>query len=256
MLNYRVSADARPQVQTLLLVTLLSVALWFIPYADYLTYPFRLFVTFIHEGGHAFAAWLTGNSVRSLTVMPDTSGVVFATQGGFFSQLIVSSAGYVGAIAFGALLLVLIRRAVTARKLLFGMSGLILFLTLMFGLMLPLLNLATNSWRNIPFTVGAGLVISGGLFAVARWGNAKVAAFLTSFLAVQCVLNALLDLKTVFILSSPLSNYVHSDAANLANLTGLPRLVWATLWVVISLAILSLALRVYAIKTEKPMPTE
>ena len=118
-----VSADARPQVQSLLLVTLLSVALWFIPYADYLTYPFRLFVTFIHEGGHALASWLTGNSVLSLSVSPDTSGLTLATQGGFVSQVIVSSAGYVGAMAFGALLLVLIRRGVAARIVLMGHSG-------------------------------------------------------------------------------------------------------------------------------------
>ena len=108
-MNFRVSADARPQVRTLLAVTLLSVALWFIPFAEYLTYPFRLFVTFIHEGGHALAALLTGNSVVSLSVSPDTSGLTVSTQGGFFSQMLTSSAGYVGATAYGALLLVLIR---------------------------------------------------------------------------------------------------------------------------------------------------
>jgi len=50
------SRDARPQAMTLLIATAISVVLWFVPYAEVLTYPFRIFVTFIHEGGHALAA--------------------------------------------------------------------------------------------------------------------------------------------------------------------------------------------------------
>ena len=58
---------------TLLIAATLSVFLWFIPYAEILTYPFRIFVTFIHEGGHAIAALLTGNSVSSLSVAMNPS---------------------------------------------------------------------------------------------------------------------------------------------------------------------------------------
>src|SRR5260221_682817 len=67
-MKFRVSDDARPQATTLLLAAALSTALWFIPFAEILGYPFRIFVTFIHEGGHAIAALLTGNSVQSLSV--------------------------------------------------------------------------------------------------------------------------------------------------------------------------------------------
>ena len=249
-MNLRVPADARPQVRTLLAVTLLSVALWFIPFAGYLTYPFKLFVTFIHEGGHALAAWLTWNSVLSLSVAPDTSGLTITTQGGFFSQLLVSSAGYVGSMAYGALLLVLIRKAMAARYVLFGSAGLVLVLTLFFGLLLPIGHIATDFWASVPFTLVSGLVIAGALIAVGMWTSPRVASFFASFLAAQCVLNALLDLKTVFFMSTPFSTYAHSDAVNLANLTGLPRIVWAGVWVVVSLLILSAALRVYAVKVE------
>ena len=37
----------------------LSIILSFIPFANLLVYPFKLFVTFIHEGGHALAALAT-----------------------------------------------------------------------------------------------------------------------------------------------------------------------------------------------------
>src|SRR5262245_50313607 len=110
-----VKEDARPQAMTLLVAATISVVLWFIPFAEVLTYPFRIFVTFIHEGGHAIAALLTGNSVNALSVAMNASGETYTTQGGFFSQVLVSSAGYLGSMIFGALLLLLIRKAVAAR---------------------------------------------------------------------------------------------------------------------------------------------
>src|SRR5205807_644890 len=132
-MRFRVSEDARPQATTLLLAAIISIALWFIPYADILSYPFRIFVTFIHEGGHALAALLTGNSVESLSVAMNASGETYTTQGGLFSQMLVSSAGYIGSMTFGALLLVLIRRSVAARVVLFGSAILIFGLTIIYG---------------------------------------------------------------------------------------------------------------------------
>src|ERR1043165_6729889 len=101
-MRFRLSQDARPQAMTLLVAATISVILWFIPYAEVLTYPFRIFVTFIHEGGHAIAALLTGNSVQSLSVATNASGETYTTQGALISQVLISSAGYLGSMAFGA----------------------------------------------------------------------------------------------------------------------------------------------------------
>ncbi|HYT50223.1 MAG TPA: M50 family metallopeptidase, partial [Pyrinomonadaceae bacterium] len=90
------------------------------------------------------------------------------------------------------------------------------------------------------------VLLSIGLFAVARFASSRVATFLVSLLAVQCVLNALLDLKTVFFLSSPFATTVPTDALNMANATGVPAIVWATVWIAISIFILLIALRQYA----------
>src|SRR5207245_4735668 len=132
-MKMRLSQDARPQAMTLLFAAALSIALWFIPFAEILSYPFRIFVTFIHEGGHAVAALLTGNSVQSLSVAMNGSGETYTTQGGMFSQMLVASAGYLGAMSFGALLLILIRRALAARFVLFGSSAQRRLLTRVFG---------------------------------------------------------------------------------------------------------------------------
>ena len=248
-MRLRLSQDARPQAMTLLIAATISVVLWFIPFAEFLTYPFRIFVTFIHEGGHAIAALLTGNSVASLSVAPNASGETYSTSGGLISQVLISSAGYVGSMAFGALLLVLIRRAVAARLVLLGSAILVFTLTMIFGLIKPLFTL--NAWSGIPFTLLAGTIIAVGLFLIARFASAKVATFFISFLAVQCVLNALLDLKTVFFLSSPFSPTVQTDALNMANATGIPAIFWTVIWIGLALGLLWFVMRLYVAGRDK-----
>lgn len=250
-MKFRVSEDARPQATTLLLAAALSIALWFIPFAEILGYPFRIFVTFIHEGGHAIAALLTGNSVQSLSVAMNASGETYTSQGGVFSQMLVSSAGYLGAMAFGAILLVLIRRAVAARVVLLGSALLILVLTTVFGLFKPMLAGSWSSLSGVPFTLVAGIALAVGLVAVARFASARVATFVVSLLAVQCVLNALLDLKTVFFLSSPFAPTVPTDALNMRNATGVPAVIWAIVWIVVAFGILTLALKLYVAARER-----
>jgi hypothetical protein len=74
-----------------------------------------------------------------------------------------------------------------------------------------------------------------------------------SFLAVQCVLNALFDLKTV--LSYSLSP-VHTDAVNMYNATGIPSPVWVITWIGVSIVILSIVLRLYAVSKNRSNPQQ
>jgi len=248
-MRLRLSQDARPQAMTLLVAATLSVFLWFIPYAEILTYPFRIFVTFIHEGGHAIAALLTGNSVESLSVAMNASGETYTTQGGLISQMFIASAGYLGSMAFGALLLVLIRKAIAARLVLLGSAILVFTLTMIYGLIKPVFSL--TGWSGIPFTLLAGVILSVGLFLIARFASARVATFFVSFLAVQCVLNALFDLKTVFFLSSSFTTTVPTDAVNMAHATGIPAILWAAVWIAVALGILWFAMRLYVAGRDK-----
>jgi hypothetical protein len=246
-MRFKIAHDARPQATTLIFAAALSVLLWFIPYAELLTYPFRIFVTFIHEGGHALAALVTGGpgAVHSLNVSMDGSGEVYSMTGGLFSKMLVSSAGYLGAMTFGALLLLLIRRTVAARIVLAGSAALILFLTVFFGFLAPVWNLSLPGL----FTLVAGVVLPLGLFAAARYASPKVATFLVSFLAVQCVLNAVFDLKTVLFMSVAGGQ---TDAANMEAATGLPAIFWSLFWFALAFAIVSLALRAYAVSRDTP----
>ena len=247
-MNFRIANDARPQVTTLLLATALSLCLWYLPYVEFLAWPFRIFVTFIHEGGHALAAVLTGNSVRSLSVALDTSGLtetLTPAEGGFLSRMLISSAGYLGAIAFGALLLWLVRLKVKARVVLVGSAVVIAGLTAVFGFLVPLTNLSLS-----PFTVIAGSLLTAGLLAAAKFLGPRARNFLVSFLAVQCVLDAVFNLRDLFFLS--VATDAPTDARNMELLTGVPSIFWAIFWIVVSVVILSLVLRAYVAGRERP----
>ena len=248
-MRLRLQHDARPQALTLLVAAAISVLLWFIPYAEFLTYPFRIFVTFIHEGGHALAALLTGNSVGSLAVHINGEGLTTITKSGIISQLFISSAGYLGSMVFGALLLILIRKAVAARLVLLASGIYVFVMALIFGLMTPIFS--WSNWSGIPFTLFAGTLIAAGLVLIARFASARVAAFFVSFLAVQCVLNALFDLKNLFFLSASFEPTVPTDALNMAQATGLPAILWAGIWIALAFVILWFAMRLYVAGRDK-----
>jgi hypothetical protein len=94
--------------------------------------------------------------------------------------------------------------------------------------------------------VVSGAILTAGLLAIAKFASAKVAQFALSFLAVQCLLNALADLKTLFFINAPLiGSDIHTDAANMAQIMGLPGIVWVLIWIAISVAMISVGLRFY-----------
>ncbi|MFN2411887.1 MAG: M50 family metallopeptidase [Pyrinomonadaceae bacterium] len=248
-MRYKIAEDAKPQVWLLVLATAVTVLLWFLPFAEYLVYPIRLFVTFVHESSHALMSVLTGGSVQSLTIAPDGSGQVYSYND-YLSGLLVASAGYLGTTAFGVLMLFLIRRAFSPNKILIALSIFVMAVTGIFTVVSPIFNflsLQTNV-SSIAFTAVAGLLLAAGLFALGRFLNLKYANFAVAFLAVQCLLNAIFDLKNLFFINAPIiGSDIRTDAANIANATGIPGIFWVVIWIGISLLMISFGLRLYAV---------
>lgn len=210
----------------LLGATAVVIAVALLPFGWALVYPIRLFVTFIHEGGHAIAAILTLGQVERLHVFLDASGETL-TRGGF--SLAIASAGYLTSTAFGALLLIIGSYTTRAKAALTACAGVVLLITAFLA----------GDW----ITWVMGILLALGLVVVAIVFNPELAHFFLSFLAVQCCLNAFLDLRTLFLLST--STTVHSDAVTMQQITLVPATVWAVSWMVISLLALVLALRSY-----------
>jgi hypothetical protein len=254
-MRHRIAEDAKPQLTLLLFASVITLLLWwFVPFADYALYPIRLFVTFIHESSHAIIAVLTGGSVQSLTIATDGSGEVYSAPSGMLGGLLTSSAGYLGTTAFGVLMLYLIRRSFSPNKLLIILGGFVAVMTVVFTVISPVFNFLSlqASFSNILFTVIAGGVLTAALVGLGAYANLRVANFVVAFLAVQCLLNALLDLKNVFFINAPLIGAdIHTDAANMATATGIPGIVWVVVWIGLSFLMISLGLRFYAVSQNR-----
>lgn len=253
-MKYKVAEDARPQIYLLLVATVISIGLWFlsgyIPLIGYLTYPIRIFATFVHEGSHVLATILTGNSVQSLSVASDGSGVVWSQSSGWFSQLLISSAGYIGTTTFGAALLVWLRYGFSSRNALYASAAFVGVMTVVFGILAPFWNFLANvTIGSVIFTVFSGVVLTAALAAIARFASVKWANFAVAFIAVQCLANAVFDLLNLFFISATSSQ--QSDAANMAAATGIPSIVWVFIWMGVSIAMISVGLRVYAISKDR-----
>ena len=221
--------EVKESFKLLVLASLLTLVLWFIPFADTVTYPIRLFVTYIHEAGHAIAALATFGSVNRIELDWSGSGVT-GTRGGW--GLAISSAGYLSTILYGAALLLFLRRERNARTAALCTAGLLLFITIFFAG-------NTLAWLT-------GVIFGVGCIALALKAKPKLTHFLMSFLAVQCVLNALYDLRALLFLSA-FDSGIMTDAGNMSAATGgfVPAIIWAIGWSILAAGILIWTLVIY-----------
>ena len=253
-MRYKLAEDAKPQLWLLLIATLVTVALWVIPYGAYIVYPIRLFVTFIHESSHALIAVLTGGSVQSLTIAADGSGLTYSAPSGFIGGLLTSSAGYIGTTVFGVLMLFLIRKNFSPNKILTALGIFIGAMLLIFTVISPVFNIFSIqvTYSSLLFTTLTGIALAAALVALGVFGRPGIAKFAVAFLAVQCLLNAVTDQMTLFMINSPfVGSDIQNDAANMAAATHLPAIIWVFIWMGISIAMISLGLRFYAVNKQR-----
>jgi hypothetical protein len=222
-------SEIKGSFKLLVFASLLTLALWFIPFAGVITTPIRLFVTFIHETGHALAALATFGGVNRVALDWSGSGVTF-TQGGW--GFVISSAGYLSTTLYGAALLLMLRKQRNAPKVAIGTGVLLLLITALFG-------------GNVLAWL-VGLVFGVGCLFLGLRAKPRLVHFCMSFLAVQCLLNAFYDLRTLLYLSA-FDPAFKTDARNMSEATGgfLPPVFWALFWVLLSAVVVVATLTVY-----------
>lgn len=211
----------------LLVATALTIIISYVPFAWVVVYPLRLFVTFIHEGGHALAALFTLGAVDKVVIYADASGETY-TRGG--ASILIASAGYLASTAYGAGLLALLHERRRAKTVLTITAGFILVLTGVFA--------------ADPFSLFIGIALTAIIISIAIGAGAHWAHFFLSFLAVQCCLNAFYDLRTLFLISANTS--IQSDALSMEQMTFIPAVFWAVFWIGLSIVTLIFGLKIYA----------
>lgn len=180
-----------------------------------LVYPVKIFTVFLHELSHGLAAVVTGGRIVSIKVTADQGGLA-ATSGGW--PLLVASAGYLGSMLFGGLILVAASRSRADRAISLFIGLTVATVTLLFV-------------RN-PFGFLFGLVFAAAMAALGRWGGAALNDFVLRLLGLTSILYAVIDIYSDLVVRTVPS----SDAEAMSRMLFGPPAMWGVLWMLAALA--------------------
>ena len=184
-------------------------------------YPFKLFTTWVHECGHAVMTLIVGGRVSSIVIESNTTGITSSLiPQGRIAQGLVASAGYLGASIVGCLLMTAARGRKGAHAILWTI-GAVMLVTLAI-------------WIRNPFGLAVVLIWSIALMALSRHASGPVSSFVLSLLAVQVALDSVYDIRVLFLMHGG-----YSDADTMARLFLLPAWLWASVWMLLSIAMLT-----------------
>lgn len=215
----------RPHQNALLLAVVVSLLGMAIGPLGTLLLPLRLLNTHLHELGHAIVALLTGGQVAQIVVRADGSGET-PVLGGILP--FVASAGYLGAAAAGAGIVLAMRTEAGARRAL-GITG--------GALAVSLVLFVRGEFTGIL----SGLAWSALLILASIKLRGSWLLFVAGLVGVQQGINALRSLAELLQISA--TSETHSDALLMENATRIPAVVWSALWGLCGLALVGFTAR-------------
>ena len=189
-------------------------------------YPIRLFVTFLHEFGHAAGALITGGAVEYIAIEPNSAGVTSTFNG---NRSVILMGGYIGSAIFGNLLFY-----IGARRHKWVRPTLVLVIAAML--------ITGFIWYNTLFTTAVLCGFSALLFIV---------GFKTNY---GREILMLLGLASIIYIIQDFNVGPSSDLAQMEReLKYIPAKVWMYIWLGIVLAILALNLKMlFSVRTSEP----
>jgi len=203
----------RKYIELLIIIgsILLSLFLW----DTIIILPIKLFVVLLHEISHAIAAILSGGSVISLKISEQLGGVC-STSGG--NNFIIASAGYLGSFVFGA---VLFYSGYETKK----MYWINIFIAV------TLLLFAANFIDGL-LGIFIAFFYSALLMIMPKLPMKNFYSYLIKILGLISCVYVLFDIKEDLFSSTNQT----TDAQLLADLTSIPAVYWAVLWLAVSAA--------------------
>ncbi len=190
--------------------------LWFL-WDTRILYPLKIFVVFLHEVSHGIAAIIGGGSIQRIEISPNQGGVCYCGGGIRFLTL---TAGYLGSLLWGvAMLLVVGAKRIWHLVSLAGLGVLVVTVSLLY----------VRSGFGLMF----GLMFGLALIAVARYLPSEIQTMTLTVLELTSCLYAVWDIKSD-VLNRP---EIRSDASMVAELTGVPTVLWGLLWTGIAIVV-------------------
>ncbi len=209
-----------------------AVIFWNTP----LIYPVKVFVVILHEFSHGLAAVVMGGSIVKIEISEKIGGMCYTMiPPTFAARFVVSSAGYLGSIFWGGLILI-----IAARTKYDNIMGMIIG-----GFLILLSLLYIRTTFGFVFTTGFGVV----LILISYFTKNVIIDILMKFLGMTSCLYVIIDIKGDLIDRSGIG----SDADTLAKLLGSQSLSVPVgiMWIVVALVCFAFFLWVASSKGEK-----
>lgn len=187
---------------------------------------FRNVDTMCHEFSHAFVAMVLSGRIQSIELNADHSGVTHIFPHSGWSLLPIGLAGYIGAALFSLLLFYCYRR-----------KQLKLGLIVLTAIALLMLVLFVHTGFGVPWL--AGFIALNVIVLFSREWVLRFYYLFIAFLSLEESTFSTIDLARMA-LTSPSSA---GDASGLRNATSVPSLLWALLFVAVSLTCAMLSVR-------------
>ena len=218
----RPPASARRKLAFLAGFVLYFAALWLL-WDTPVVYPLKIFVVMLHEISHGIAAVATGGTIERILLDPAQGGACHCPGGSAFLTL---SAGYLGSLLWGVLLLGLASRAAPSPRAALTAVGVVV-------------ALLTALYVRNGFGLLFGIVFGAALALAGQRLGPRICRAALRVLGLTSCLYAILDIKSD-VLDRP---HLRSDAAMLAEITPLSTTAWGFVWIGVALVVAAAAFR-------------
>lgn len=204
----------KKQKQRLELGILITIGiLCFFLWDTFVVYPIKLFVVLTHEISHGLAAILTGGKIMAIQINEYLGGECIS-QGG--SRLFIASAGYLGSLGFGVILFL----SAYNKKLALWSCTIISVILLLF----------TANFMYGGIGIALSMLYTVLLFLSPRFFKPIANSYLLKILGLVSILYVMIDIKEdIFTLQIE-----PSDAQMLADITGIPSILYGMVWFIIT----------------------
>ncbi len=204
--------------------------------------PLKIFTVILHELGHSLMAFVFGYGIQEFNVSLNESGYTVVQSKGWFSSFMIANGGYLGSVLFALLILYLKRTGF--KKYILGTLA-ILFLAISF------------KFSGLSFMLLYSIIFAGAALLLYMVQNEKINDLVIDIIGISSVAYAVYDtfVDTILLQLNIRFHMIQglgvkqplTDAVQLAQMTGLPAILWGFIWLAAAL----FAIYVTLLKTRK-----
>ena len=196
----------------------------------------KILSIFFHKTGHALAAFFSGFGTDSFRAVFGGMGDTIINAKGWLPSLIITSGGYIGSVLFFVIIMYL--KKTKAKKYVLGCLSIIYLL----------ITISNPGLRQavVYSVIFASIIIV--LFMIHREGIEELVIDVIGISAIAYIIfdtfvaTILLKINQQFSIIREWNLRIPEDIVRMSNATGIPQVLWAVIWLILSVLVLNLVI--------------